>query len=72
MRGIRQNRWHYCLSEFLLVEIRWRRLEAEKMEVGQLVRIILKYVREDPETAHKDMQIIAQSTLAKALPRGMP
>jgi hypothetical protein len=42
------------------------------MEVGQLVRIILKYVREDPETAHKDMRIIAQSALAKALPRGMP
>jgi len=47
-------------------------LDTEKVEVGQTVRIILKYVRERPEAAHKEMQILAQSALAKALPCGTP
>lgn len=47
-------------------------LDAEKMEIGQIVRIILKYVRDHPETAHKDMRDIAPSALAKALPCRTP
>jgi hypothetical protein len=43
-------------------------LDTEKVEVGQVVRIILKYVRDHPETAHKDMRTLAQSALTKALP----
>ncbi len=40
----------------------------DNVETAQLVKIVLKYVRENPEDAHQDTMLVAMWALQKAFP----
>ena len=40
----------------------------DKVENAQLVRVVLKYIRENPEDAHQDTMLVAMWAFQKAFP----
>src|SRR5713101_2394954 len=49
MRAIRENRWHYCLVGFLLVDIRWRKRVRSNHGPSSTTEIYLLHCRHPGE-----------------------